>query len=42
MEWEYEPDEIPKRKHFWDKDEAGLMILPGCAHESGEIVPRLS
>jgi hypothetical protein len=25
LEWEYEPDERPKRKHSWDKDEAGFI-----------------
>ena len=29
MEWEYEPDEIPKRKHSWDEDEAGFIIIGG-------------
>ncbi len=23
--WRYEPDEIPKRKHAWDQDEAGFL-----------------
>ena len=27
MEWEYEPDENPKRKHSWDKDEAGFITV---------------
>ncbi len=27
MEWEYEPDEEPKWRHFWDKNEAGFMTV---------------
>ena len=25
MIWRYEPDEIPKRKHHWDRDRAGFV-----------------
>jgi len=27
LEWEYEPDEKPKRKHSWDKEEAGFITI---------------
>jgi hypothetical protein len=30
LEWEYEPDETPKRKHSWDKDEAGFVTIGGA------------
>src|SRR6266568_2885800 len=25
--WLYEPDEVPKRKHHWDQDEAGFVAV---------------
>ena len=27
--WKYEPDEVPKRKHAWEKDYAGFVIVRG-------------
>ena len=29
MPWEYEPDEKPKRKHGWNRDEAGFIEVHG-------------
>jgi len=35
--WEYVPDELPKRKHAWDRNEAGFIEVDGvkvgkCPH----------
>lgn len=44
MAWTYEPDEIPKRKHQWDRDEAGfLQVGPhewGSAHGTSRLIKR--
>lgn len=30
LRWRYQPDESPKRKHAWDRDEAGFLeVAPG-------------
>ncbi len=35
MSWRYEPDEMPKRKHAWDRDEAGFVEVA-----AGQLVSK--
>src|SRR5438128_928968 len=38
--WKYEPDEIPKKKHHWDLDSPGFVVVGGM--EVGKCPSGLS